>query len=97
LLVCQWHTCFDFALKAYESGSEVITTPFTSVATMQAIHWNNLKPVFVDVNQADLNIDIGQVEAAITRETLALLPVHVFGNPCNVKGIDTIAHRNNVK
>jgi dTDP-4-amino-4,6-dideoxygalactose transaminase len=86
-----------FALKALDIKGEVITTPFTSVATIQAIFWNNLIPVFVDINKDDFNINITHIEAAITPETKAVLPVHVFGNPCNVQGINEIAQRKKIK
>lgn len=85
------------ALKALHLKGEVITTPFTSVATLQAIHWNNLKPVFVDIDPVDLSIHPAQIEAAITNETVAMVPVHVFGNPCDVEGIDDLAKRFRLK
>ncbi len=85
------------ALKALDLKGEVITSPFTSVSTLQAIHWNNLKPVFVDIDPGDLNIPAERIEAAITPETSAILPVHIFGNPCDVKGIREVAERHHLK
>lgn len=85
------------ALKALNLKGEIITTPFTSVATAQAIHWNNLKPVFVDINESDFNINISEIESAITPWTSAILPVHVFGNPCDVARIDQLAEKYNLK
>jgi dTDP-4-amino-4,6-dideoxygalactose transaminase len=85
------------ALKALDLKGEVITTPFTSVATIQAIYWNNLVPVFVDIDIADLNISMAAIEKAITPETCAILPVHIFGNPCNVGQIQKIADKYNLK
>lgn len=85
------------ALKALKLNGEVITTPFTHISTIQAIYWNNLKPVFVDINEADFNIDVSAIEKAITPNTTAILPVHVFGNPCKVDEIDKIAKKYNLK
>jgi len=85
------------ALKALNLKGEIITTPFTSVATAQAIHWNNLKPVFVDINESDFNINISEIEHAITPGTSAILPVHVFGNPCDMASIDQLAEKYNLK
>jgi dTDP-4-amino-4,6-dideoxygalactose transaminase len=76
---------------------EVITTPFTSVAPAQAIYWNGLKPVFADISEADLNIDIPGIEKAITPDTCAFMPVHVFGNPCKVDQIEQIARKYKLK
>lgn len=84
-------------LKALKLKGEIITTPFTSPATLQAIYWNNLKPVFVDIMESDLTIDPDKIETAITHETSALLPVHIFGNPCNIDKIDQLSHRYSLK
>ena len=80
-----------FALKSLQMKGEVITTPFTSVATLQAICRNNLKPVFVDIDPDDLNIHPEKIEAAITSETVAVVPVHLFGTPCDIKHIQAIS------
>ncbi|MCK9423107.1 MAG: DegT/DnrJ/EryC1/StrS family aminotransferase [Bacteroidales bacterium] len=85
------------ALKALDLKGEVITTPFTSVATTQAIYWNHLKPVFVDIGEPDLNIDTADIEKMITQHTGAILPVHIFGNPCDVGMIDILARKHNLK
>jgi len=85
------------ALKALDLKGEVITTPFTSVATIQAIYWNNLTPVFVDIDESDLNISVAEIEKAITPETCAILPVHIFGNPCDVRQIGKIADKHRLK
>lgn len=85
------------ALKALNLQGEIITTPFTSVATAQSIYWNNLKPVFADINETDFNINISAVEQAITPETSAILPVHVFGNPCDVSRINQLAEKYHLK
>ena len=76
---------------------EVITTPYSFVATTHSIWWNGLKPVFVDVDPETGNIDPDKIEAAITKDTVAILPVHVYGCPCDVERIDVIAKRHNLK
>ena len=81
------------ALKALGLSGEVITTPFSWISTAQSIYWNNLKPVFVDISSCDLNMDISKIENVITPDTSAILPVHVFGNPCDVEAIDKIAQK----
>ncbi|MCD4745724.1 MAG: DegT/DnrJ/EryC1/StrS family aminotransferase [Bacteroidales bacterium] len=90
-------TALIIALKALNLKGEIITTPFTSVATAQSIYWNNLKPVFVDINETDLNINISEIERAITPNTTAILPVHIFGNPCNVDSINQLAQKYNLR
>jgi len=79
------------ALQALHISGEVITTPFSFVATTHSLWWNNIKPVFVDIEPETFNIDPGRIEAAITPATTAIMPVHVFGNPCNVQEIERIA------
>lgn len=79
------------ALKALNLKGDVITTPFTSPATVQAIYWNNLKPVFADIKSNDLNIDPARIESAISPKTCAILPVHIFGSPCEVEEISRIS------
>lgn len=85
------------ALKALNLSGEVITTPYSFVATAHAISWNGLTPVFVDIDPITLNIDPDLIEGAITPETTAILPVHVYGNPCDVDTIEEIAKRHNLK
>ncbi len=79
------------ALQAMRINGEVITTPYSFVATTHSIWWNNLKPVFVDVEEETGNIDPEKIEAAITPHTTAIMPVHVYGTPCNTKRIQEIA------
>lgn len=79
------------ALQTLRITSEVITTPFSFVATSHALWWNNIKPVFVDIEPETFNIDPDAIEAAITPQTTAILPVHVYGNPCNINRINEIA------
>lgn len=79
------------ALQAMRITGEVITTPYSFVATTHSIWWNNLKPVFVDVEEETGNIDPEKIEAAITPRTTAIMPVHVYGTPCNTKRIQKIA------
>lgn len=79
------------ALQALRITGEVITTPFSFVATTHSIWWNNIKPVFVDIEPEYLNLDPEKVEAAITPQTTAIMPVHVYGNPCCVEKLQKIA------
>ncbi len=79
------------ALQALRITGEVITTPFSFVATTHSLWWNNIKPVFVDIEDQYYNLDPQKIEAAITPQTTAIMPVHVYGNPCNVEEIQRIA------
>lgn len=79
------------ALQALRITGEVITTPYSFVATTHSLWWNNIKPVFVDIDPETFNIDPAKIEAAITPKTTAIMPVHVYGNPCNVEAIERIA------
>lgn len=79
------------ALQALRITGEVITTPFSFVATTHALWWNNIKPVFVDIEPEYFTIDPEKIEAAITPQTTAILAVHVYGNPCRVEAIQKIA------
>ena len=85
------------ALQALRVQGEVITTPYSFVATTHAIWWNGLKPVFVDIDPITGNIDPDKIEAAITPRTCAIMPVHVYGTPCDVERIDAIARKYNLK
>ncbi|MGG7036232.1 MAG: DegT/DnrJ/EryC1/StrS family aminotransferase [Flavobacterium sp.] len=87
----------QIALKLLGNGGEVITTPFSYVATTSAIVWENCKPVFVDIHPEYLTIDETKIEAAITEKTTCILATHVFGNPCNIEAIDIIAKKHNLK
>lgn len=85
------------ALKTLELEGEVITTPFTWIANAQALHWNNLTPVFADISKHDLNIDPVSIEKLITPQTAAILPVHIFGNPCNVHALQYLSNEYQLK
>ena len=87
----------QIALKLLGNGGEIITTPFSYVATTAAIVWENCMPVFVDIHPEYLTIDETKIEAAITHKTTAILATHVFGNPCNVVAIEVIAKKHNLK
>ncbi len=79
------------ALQELKITGEVITTPYSFVATTHALWWNGIKPVFADIEPNHCNIDPERIEAAITAKTTAIVPVHVYGNPCNVEKIQDIA------
>lgn len=79
------------ALQALRITGEVITTPYSFVATAHSLLWNGIKPVFVDIDPVTLNLDPDKIESAITPQTTAILPVHVYGRPCNVERIQNIA------
>jgi dTDP-4-amino-4,6-dideoxygalactose transaminase len=87
----------QIALKLLGKGGEIITTPFSYVATTAAIVWENCTPVFVDIHPEYLTIDESKIEAAITSKTTAILATHVFGNPCNVIEIEAIAKKYQLK
>lgn len=85
------------ALQALRISGEVITTPYSFVATTHSLWWNGIKPVFVDIDPATGNIDPDRIEAAITPKTTAIMPVHVYGKPCNTKRIQEIADNYGLK
>lgn len=87
----------QIALKLLAMGGEVITTPFSYVATTAAIIWENCTPVFVDIHPGYLTIDETKIEAAITKKTTCILATHVFGNPCAVEEIERIAKKHQLK
>lgn len=87
----------QIAIKALQLKGEIITTPFSYVATTSVIVWENCQPVFVDIDPEYLTIDETKIEAAITSKTSAILSTHVFGNPCNIEAIDKIAKKHNLK
>lgn len=87
----------QIAIKALELKGEIITTPFSYVATTSSIVWEGCKPVFVDIHPEYLTIDETKIEEAITPRTTAILATHVFGNPCNVEAIEKIAKRHGLK
>lgn len=87
----------QLAIRALGLKGEIITTPFSWVATISSIIWEGCRPVFVDIDPETLNLDPAQVEARITRHTCAILPVHVFSNPCDVTSIGDVAKRHGLK
>lgn len=87
----------QIALKLLGNGGEIITTPFSYVATTAAIVWENCTPVFVDIHPEYLTIDETKIEAAITSKTTAILATHVFGNPCHIEAIEAIAQKHHLK
>ncbi len=87
----------QLAMRALNLEGQIITTPFTWIATISAIMWERCKPVFVDVQPDTFNIDPKKIEEKITDQTSAILPVHVFSNPCDVDAIQKIADKYNLK
>lgn len=85
------------ALQALRISGEVITTPYSFVATAHSLLWNGIKPVFVDIDPHTLNLDPAKIEAAITPQTTAIMPVHCYGHPCDVDAIQKIADTYNLK
>ena len=85
------------ALKALQITGEVITTPYSFVATAHSLLWNGISPVFADIDPNTLNLDPARIEAAITPQTTAIMPVHVYGHPCDVAAIQKIAERHKLK
>ena len=98
-LMVNGHMALEMALQAFDfpKGSEVITTPFTFISTTHAIVRNGLQPVFCDVHEEDGTMDETKIESLITDKTVAIVPVHVYGNPCNVKEIQKIADKYQLK
>lgn len=87
----------QIAIKALNLNGEIITTPFSYVATTSSIVWEGCKPIFVDIHPEYLTIDETKIEAAITNKTSAILATHVFGNPCNIDALEVIAKKHNLK
>ncbi|MDP6095045.1 MAG: DegT/DnrJ/EryC1/StrS family aminotransferase [Gammaproteobacteria bacterium] len=85
------------ALKVLDIQGEVITTPYSFVATAHSLLWNGITPVFVDIDPVTLNLDPGKIEAAITPRTTAIMPVHVYGHPCDVDAIEASAKKHKLK
>ena len=98
-LTVNGHMALELALQLFDfpEGSEVITTPFTFISTTHAIVRNRLQPVFCDVKESDGTIDEARIETLITPKTVAILPVHVYGNVCNVEAIQAVAHKYGLK
>lgn len=97
LFVSNGTVALQMAIKGLELKGEIITTPFSFVATTSSIVWENCKPIFVDIDKNSLNIDATKIEAAITENTSAILATHVYGNPCDVDAIEKIAKKHNLK
>jgi len=97
LFVTNGTIAIQMAIKALELTGEIITTPFSFVATSSSIVWENCKPVFVDIDPESLNIDATKIESAISEKTTAILATHVYGNPCDVFLIEKIAKKYNLK
>ncbi|MCM1170939.1 MAG: DegT/DnrJ/EryC1/StrS family aminotransferase [Clostridium sp.] len=91
------HMALELSLQALKLQGEVITTPFTFASTTHAIVRNGLKPVFCDINPKDFTIDASKLEALITDKTCAIVPVHVYGNVCDIEAIDSIAKKHGLK
>lgn len=91
------HLALTLGIKAFNLTGEVITTPFTFVSTVNAIVENNLKPIFCDINPDNYTLDPMEIEKHITKKTTAIIPVHVYGNVCDVEKIEEIAKKNNLK
>ncbi len=87
----------QIAIKALDLQGEIITTPFSYVATVSSIVWENCTPIFVDIDPTFLTIDETEIEASITERTSAILATHVYGNPCNVEKISEVAEKYNLK
>lgn len=85
------------ALQSLRITGEVITTPYSFVATSHSLLWNGIKPVFADIDPSTLNLDPTKIEAAITPQTTAIMPVHCYGHPCDVEAIQKIADNYNLK
>lgn len=96
-LFCNGTMALQLACQALRLSGEVITTPFTFAATSHVLYWNNLKPVFCDIEPQAFNIDPERIESLITPYTTAILPVHVFGYPCNIPAIEAIANRYGIR
>ena len=96
-LFCNGTQALITALQAAGLRGEVITTPYSFVATAHSLLWNHLTPVFVDIDPQTLNLDPARIEEAITEHTTAILPVHCYGYPCDVQGIRQIAERHGLK
>lgn len=97
LFVTNGTVALQMAIKALDIKGEIITTPFSFIATTSTIVWEGCTPVFVDIDPKSLCIDAQKIEAAITENTTAILATHVYGNPCDVEAIDHIAKKYNLK
>jgi len=96
-LLVNGHLALECTLAAFNLQGEVITTPFTFASTTHAIVRNGLKPVFCDINEDDYNIDVKKIESLINEKTCAIVPVHLYGNVCDIEAIDKIARKYDLK
>ncbi len=96
-LIVNGHLSLEIALQSLELSGEVITSPFTFISTTHAIVRSGLTPMFCDINPEDLTIDVRQIESLITERTCAIMPIHVYGNVCDVETIEKIAKKHNLK
>lgn len=96
-LFCNGTLALVVALQALRLNGEVITTPFTFAATPHVLHWNGITPIFCDIEDKTFNIDPNKIESLITPKTVAILPVHVYGYPCDVDAIKDIADRHGLR
>ena len=96
-LLTNGHMALELTMQAMRLTGEVITTPFTFASTTHAIVRNGLTPVFCDINENDYTIDVNKIESLITEKTSAIVPVHVYGNICDVEAIEKIAEKYNLK
>jgi dTDP-4-amino-4,6-dideoxygalactose transaminase len=96
-LFCNGTLALQLACQALKLSGEVITTPFTFPATSHVLYWNRIQPVFCDIRKDTFNLDPDKIEEMITPETTAILPVHVFGYPCDTDSIQEIANRHGLK
>ena len=97
MLFVNGHMALEMVLQAMHLSGEVITTPFTFVSTTHAIYRNGLTPVFCDINETDYTMDVSKIEELITEKTSAIVPVHVYGNICDVEKIEEIARKHHLK
>lgn len=97
LYVTNGTVALQLAIKALDLKGEIITTPFSYVATTSSIIWEGCTPVFVDINEATLTLDAALIEAAITEKTTAILATHVYGNPCDIEAIGQVARKYGLK
>lgn len=96
VLVTNGTVALQIAYRALDLTGDVLTTPFSYIATASSLAWQNLRPVYSDIDASTLNLDPALLERAITEKTSAILPVHVFGNACEVDAIEEIGSRNNI-
>jgi dTDP-4-amino-4,6-dideoxygalactose transaminase len=97
LFVTNGTIALQIAIKALDLKGEIITTPFSYIATTSSLVWEGCTPIYADIDAASYNIDPNKIEALITEKTSAILATHVYGNPCDIEAIESIAKRNNLK